>query len=159
VSPLVTLHNKLLPAPAGYSAGDAISIGADEAARLGSDPARERDALSRAGFRIGVLRRYMSTSGGDQLAVLGYELADAAAADSYLAHAVEDFRRNVRGASSFATGVERSSGFVSRTSSSSFVFVYLAKDRYVFAVTSGGRSTSHDAAEGRRLAEAQRDRA
>lgn len=159
VAPLVALHDMLISAPAGYFPEDPISIGPDDAARMGSDPDRERAALLRSGFRAGVLRRFMSSSGDDQLAALGYEFADDGAADAYLAHAVEDFKHNVNGAASFDTGVARSAGFVSEASNSHFVFVYVAKGRFVFAITSGGRSAAHNAEEGRTLARAQHDRA
>lgn len=151
------LPGVLIGAPDGYTAADPMTINAADAARLGSDPAREQSALS--AFRGGVLRRFSSASGDDQLAVLGYEFADDAAADSYLAHAVADFKRNVRGATTFDTGVEEGVGFLSRRSRSHFVFVYLAEGRFVFAITSGGRSSTHNADEGRALARAQHDKA
>jgi hypothetical protein len=153
-----SLAEMLLDTPDGYVAQSEVTMSADEAARLGSDPAREAAALSKAGFRGGELHRSGSASGNDQLAVLGYEFRDGHAATNYLEHAVADFKRHVLGATSFDTGLDHGAGFISRRSGSNFVFVYLAQGRFVFAITSGGRSPSHDAREGRELARAQHDR-
>ncbi len=152
------LDGLLLSGPPGYVAQEPVEIAPDQAAAMGSDDIAERAILDRSGFTRGLLRQWSSPNGGDEFAALVYELGDDHGAEVFFQHSVEDFKKNVRGAKAFNTGMPNSAGFVSDSEDSHFVFLYLTKGRYVFALSSGGRSTGHNAEEGTALAVAQLSR-
>ncbi len=149
------LVDRLITGPKGYGGDQPVVLDLTRAARLGSEEKREEAALRTAGFEAGVLQRWASPGGADTFAALVYEFASEEGAHAFLEHSVEDFTDNVKGSTAFDPGVVNSAGFASNASASHYVFVYMRKGPFVFALTSGGRSDAHTPQEGRALAAAQ----